>query len=226
MNAAAGLDSPRLAAIATRPRRHRDGNAGDAPPPAAEERCDLCGEPLGHRHGHLVDLRERSLRCVCRACVILFDRDGAGGERFRLVPQRVRAIEDFTLTELDWVTMRIPVDLAFLFFSSAAERIVALYPGPMGATESRLDLGAWERMVGHNPVLGTIEPDVEALLVNRTGGARQGYIVPIDTCYELVGLFRTHWHGLSGGAAVWSAAADFFAELRARAEPATAAAGR
>ena len=55
-----------------------------------------------------------------------------------------------------------------------------------------------------NPVLESLEPDVEALLVNRVGHAREAsaaeyYIAPIDACYQLVGLIRVHWRGLSGG---------------------------
>ena len=36
-----------------------------------------------------------------------------------------------------------------------------------------------------------MQPDVEALLVNRVGGRRLYYLAPIDVCFELVGLMRT-----------------------------------
>ena len=39
-------------------------------------------------------------------------------------------------------------------------------------------------------MLATLEPDIEALLVNRARGARRHWIVPIDECYALVGLIR------------------------------------
>src|SRR5438874_666498 len=45
------------------------------------------------------------------------------------------------------------------------------------------------------------------------------YIVPIDACYELIGLIRLKWKGLSGGEEVWKAIAEFFAGLRKRATP-------
>ena len=61
----------------------------------------------------------------------------------------------------------------------------------MGATESLLELDAWRELEAANPVLATLEPDVEALLVNRARGARRHWIVPIDDCYALVGLIRT-----------------------------------
>ena len=64
-----------------------------------------------------------------------------------------------------------------------------------------------------------MEPDVEALLVNRIGHSRgftkaEYYILPIDQCYKLVGLIRSQWRGFSGGTEVWQKIAEFFAELR------------
>jgi hypothetical protein len=61
-----------------------------------------------------------------------------------------------------------------------------------------------------------MEPDVEALLVDRIGGDAAYYIVPIDECYRLVGLIRGHWRGLSGGSEVWKEIHRFFVSLRAR----------
>ena len=71
--------------------------------------------------------------------------------------------------------------------------------------------------------MATMEADVEALLVNRVGSAREVspaeyYIAPIDACYELVGLIRLHWKGLSGGSEVWKEIGEFFADLRAKAK--------
>ena len=42
----------------------------------AVERCELCGTPLDDRHGHVVELDKRSIACTCRACYLLFTRDG------------------------------------------------------------------------------------------------------------------------------------------------------
>ena len=41
---------------------------------------------------------------------------------------------------------------------------------------------------------------------------------PIDDCFRLAGLLRKHWRGLSGGTEVWKQMAQFFTELRQRAE--------
>ena len=54
-----------------------------------------------------------------------------------------------------------------------------------------------------NAALATLQPDVEALLINRVGERRDYFIAPIDRCYELVGLMRVYWRGLSGGTEVW-----------------------
>lgn len=80
--------------------------------------------------------------------------------------------------------------------------------------ESTLDLEYWEQIVARNPLLTSFEPDVEALLVNRISSDRQYYRAPIDQCFRLVGLIRTHWRGLSGGEEVWKQIDRFFDELR------------
>jgi hypothetical protein len=141
---------------------------------------------------------------------LLFDRAAAGGGHLRLIPDRRLEITDFELPDADWEELSIPVDMAFFFHSSDAERVQAFYPSPMGATESALTLEAWERVEESNPVLSQIESDVEALLVNRARGARRYWLVPIDECYGLVGLIRTRWKGLSGGEEVWVEIDRFF----------------
>jgi hypothetical protein len=129
---------------------------------------------------------------------------------------------DFQMTDEQWDNLMIPVNMVYMFRSSQAQRVMAFYPSPAGAMESMLDLGGWKELAGGNPILNDLEPDVEALLINRVHSRdgehyREHYIVPIDACYELVGLIRVHWKGLSGGEEVWKAIAEFFAGLRAKA---------
>jgi hypothetical protein len=126
----------------------------------------------------------------------------------------VRYLADFCLSDAQWESLLIPIGMAFFFHSSPAGKTLALYPSPAGATESLLDLSAWASVVEENPVLSEMEPDVEALLVNRVRGAADYYVAPIDECYKLVGLIRAGWRGLSGGAEVWQAIEGFFAELK------------
>jgi hypothetical protein len=116
--------------------------------------------------------------------------------------------------------LQLPINLAFFLHSSAAGRVVALYPSPAGATEALPPPDAWEALAEDNPWLRGIQPDVEALLVNRLNGAAEHYRVGVDVCYALVGLVRSRWRGLSGGPAVWAEVARFFAGLKERSRPA------
>jgi hypothetical protein len=188
---------------------------------AAQERCELCSAPIPSEHRHVLDLRGRELLCVCRACAILFDRRAAGGGQMRLVGDRRLRLEDFELDDAMWADLRLPVDLAFFFHSSPDERMMAFYPSPMGPTESLLALEAWQQLEAANPVLTTLAPDVEALLVYRVRGARRHWIVPIDDCYALVGLIRTAWRGLTGGSEVWRQIAAALDDLDRRSRTAS-----
>ena len=194
----------------------------DAPAaaPAAEPRevCDLCGEPVDPGHRHLVDVAERRILCACRACTILFDRPGAGGGHLKLLPTRRRRLDGFHLDDAAWERLRIPVDMAFFFRSTPAERVLAFYPSPMGPTESLLELETWAELEAANPVLADMEADAEALLVSRARGMHEHWLVPIDDCYELVGLIRSRWKGLAGGEEVWEAIDRFFEDLATREE--------
>jgi hypothetical protein len=201
--------APRLAALAR-----------TAPRAAPEERCELCGGTLPPEHRHVADVESRSLLCACRACAILLGRPGAGGGHYRLVPERRLLLGGFHLGDERWAALQLPVDLAFFFRSTPAGRVVALYPSPLGATESQLALDAWDELERDNPVLRELAPDVEALLVNRAAGAREHYLVPIDDCYALVALIRSRWQGLAGGEEVRRELAAFFESLRDRAEEA------
>jgi hypothetical protein len=80
-----------------------------------------------------------------------------------------------------------------------------------------IPLHDWSERVSGHPVLSEMEPEVEALLVNRIGSEHAYFLVPIDECYRLTGLIRKNWRGLSGGTHVWVAVARFFEELRQKA---------
>ncbi len=212
------LSSSRLQRVAQRPASE---------PQAVEERCDLCGEPIPPGHRHLLDLETRQVSCACRPCSLLFDRPAAGGGHWRLIPDGSYRLVDFQLDEATWDDLRIPVEMAFFFRSSSeegtdspgGERVRAFYPSPMGPTESLLGLEAWTELEQANPVLRELQPDTEALLVNRSRGARQYFLVPIDECYRLVGLIRTNWRGFTGGKRVWEEIGRFFDEVERSSRP-------
>jgi hypothetical protein len=189
------------------------------------EQCELCSAGLGPVHPHLVEVAKRKLICACEACAILFSGQGV---KFKRVPRRVRSLPGFTLSDAEWNSLMVPINMAFFFKSSLENRVVALYPSPAGATESLLGLDSWSEIVERNPILHEMEPDVEGLMVNRLGYARgysaaEYYLLPIDECYRLVGLIRMHWKGLSGGTEVWNELGKFFASVKARSVEAAAA---
>lgn len=201
--------------------------AGNRPTPVAGERCEMCAAPIAEQHQHVVNLESRGLMCTCRGCYLLFTADHAE-LRYRAVPDRYLSFPEFRLGEADWDELEIPVGLAFLFRNSVQDRTVVFYPGPAGATESELPLGAWDRIEGANPELGHLRADVEAVLLRgpeREHAGFSAHLVPIDTCYELVGRLRTLWRGFDGGQEARGALEEFFATVEARSRPAPPLAG-
>jgi Family of unknown function (DUF5947) len=190
--------------------------------PAPGEACDLCAEPIGESHSHVAHVAERRLMCTCRGCYLLFTAEGAGAQKMRAIPEEYRRLDDLAFTQAQWDDLAIPVDLVFLFRQSdpaddGRPQYVALYPSPAGATESELDAATWERIAVANPAIGALADDVQAALIRRTGpGEFTCLLVPVDACYELVGLVRKHWSGFSGGAEVWQRIDAFFEALSAK----------
>lgn len=208
------------------------------PAKAAVERCEMCTVEIDPAHGHVVDLQSRQLLCACRPCYLLFT-DERAHLRYRAVPDRYASV-GAVFDERAWEELQIPVGLAFLFHNSALGRMVLLYPGPAGATESELDIAAGPLLAGSaaaaDPTLYRVgpsrppgydnsdpqstgdeihlRPDVEALLIRR---GQTSYVVPIDACYELIGRLRTLWRGFDGGQEAHAAVSDFFERIRKRA---------
>jgi hypothetical protein len=181
--------------------------------PPKKESCELCGAALAATHGHVVDLERRRLMCTCRPCYLLFTHRGAGAGKFRSVPDRYRQVPELAVDP----GRQMPVGMVFYVRNSETGRVAAFYPSPAGATESGLAAEMWEEMVQAHPVLGTLEADVEALLISRgRDGATQSWMVPVDACYELVGRIRRNWKGFDGGEDARREIDGFFAELSER----------
>ena len=175
--------------------------------------CELCPIGIGEDHRHLLHLVERRIICVCETCWSM----RSGDPEFRPPGSRTLWLEDFVMADEIWSAFQIPIGLAFLMRSSVAGAVVALYPSPVGATESELELTAWDALCAANPILDQLEPDAEALIVNRTTDPHQYAIVPVDHCYRMVGLIKSRWEGITGGRGVEEAMAEFFAGVRERA---------
>jgi hypothetical protein len=182
--------------------------------PEVVERCELCRQKLGVVHEHLLDPHARKLVCACQACALLFSSTHAA--KFKRVPRRVLFLTDFSITDAEWDALAVPIGMAF-FFRNGDGKISAIYPGPAGPVESLLSLDSWNEISARSSAINAMEADVEAVLVNRPAG--EYYLAPVDECYRLVGLIRTHWRGLSGGADVWREIHSFFGELRGKAQP-------
>lgn len=176
------------------------------------EHCELCGTPIAAEHDHLLPADRRELLCACRSCALLFESNDT--PRFRRVPHFVRKLEDFQITDAQWDGLGLPINLAFFYRHGDAEHVTAVYPGPAGGIEAQPSLDAWSDLAAANIELQTMSPDVEALLVNRLGAARDYFHVSIDVCFQLVGTIRLHWRGLSGDAEVWKRVAQAFRDLR------------
>jgi len=174
------------------------------------EQCEFCSLPLHPGHRHLLEVANRKLICACDACALRFENVVG---RWKLIPREVRSLPGFHISDQEWASLSLPIELAFFFQSTAVGKVMAMYPSPAGATESLLGLANWHELVMANPALAKMQPDVEALLVNRLHGAHDYFIAPIDICFELVGLIRLHWRGFSGGDKVWQEIDAFFAKF-------------
>lgn len=180
--------------------------------------CELCPSGLSVDHRHLLHLDERRIVCVCETCWSVH----SGDAEYRPTGSRTLWLDGFEMPDDVWAEFDMPTGLAFLMRSSVTGSMIALYPSPAGATECELPLHAWDRLVARNPVLERLEPDAEALVVNRLekagGGAGGLYvIVPIDQCYRLVGAIKESWQGISGGDAVDDCVRAMFTTMRERA---------
>ncbi len=182
----------------------------------------MCGEPITQAHQHIVNTEQRSLLCACRPCYLLFTAERAE-LKYRAVPDRYLSFPDFRLGAGEWDDLEIPVGLVFVFQNSAMDAVSAFYPGPAGATESTLPLTAWHQVTRANPALQQLLPDVEALLLRapaRGGGEYECFLVPIDSCYELIGRLRQVWRGFDGGTEAREQIAEYFEQIGRRSRPA------
>jgi hypothetical protein len=193
---------------AARPQGAAVGTAGAGP----DERCDLCGVEIPAEHEHLLHLGDRRILCACATCWA----QRSGDPELRPTGNRVVWLEDFNLPDELWARLEVPIGLAFFMRSSSVGAMVAMYPSPAGATESELKLEAWQDLLALNPELESLEPDAEALVVNRLPDPPAYVIAPIDECYGLVGAIKVNWEGISGGDAIERAVPTFFARLRQR----------
>jgi hypothetical protein len=136
---------------------------------------------------------------------VLFD---AGG-RWKRVRHRIERLDDLRIDDAQWSALALPIRLAFFLRATNPDRRLVWYPSPAGVTEAPLSQGASEELLSR---LDALEPDVEALVVDRRDGARC-FRLSIDECYRFVGLLKRHWRGFGGGVDLWQKVEQFFVEL-------------
>ena len=187
-----------------RPRRTSRPRQADA-----DEWCELCGAGLPSDHRHLIHLDERRLLCACETCWSV----RSGEAPFRPAGVRTEWLDDFDLPDEAWASFGIPIGLAFFMRTGEPDRVVALYPAPPGRPSRRSTPARGHGSREMNPALERLEPDSEALIVNRMDEPHQHAIAPIDDCYRLVGMIKSSWEGISGGTGPELAIEQFFAEL-------------
>lgn len=177
---------------------------------APAQRCSLCGAGLepDPDHEHLLAPGAHVL-CACSACA-------AAPAGLRPIPRGVSQLPGLVLTDADWTRLGVPVRSAF-FVKVAGGGGFAVYPSPAGPVRSALASDAWEGLVHRAPAVAGLATEVEALLVIDVEERQAAFTAPIDVCYRLCGLVRSHWRGVSGGPELWAALDGFLAELRQRA---------
>jgi hypothetical protein len=184
---------------------------------ARAERCELCGATIGGGHPHVLERGGGVLRCACGACAILFRDAGAGGGRFRTVPERVVSDGDPGIGDGEWAALGIPVRLAFVV---KREGWTGFFPSAAGPTSGELPAEAWNALAARQPLCAALEPEIESLLILRgRDSSNEWLLAPIDVAWRLAATVRQSWRGISGGDEGWAAVAEFFGTLRARARP-------
>ena len=138
---------------------------------------------------------------------------------YRLIPTRHLALLDFQVTGELWTGPGQSRKIVYLLRSSEARCVLAVYLDPAGIQESVLDLESWKMLLTRNPLLDSLEPDVEVLLINRMEQAPACFIVPIDTCSRLTGLLTARLRGMESSRKLWRAIDAFFADMQATASP-------
>ncbi len=176
-------------------------------------RCEFCTNTLDGRRRNLFDTTSGAVSCARPSCGVLFDH-GDGGGRRKFIRSRPRRLDDFALDDLAWITLGVPVGLAFFVRDGASGAVTVFYPDPIGIMRTEVDPECWKTISEPNPVLSDMDSDVEALLIDRLREPAEYWLLPLDECQRLTAVLRTHWRGFGGGTEVYEHIDRFFARLR------------
>ena len=194
--------------------RKKSPNSENSNGTQATERCDFCSKPISPDHRHFADLTNMKFMCACEVCTVMQAEKG----EYRPIPQRYKFLDGFEMPESVWAQLKIPVNMAFIVYNSDRNQPIAFYPSPAGSMESELQLASWESLNEDNPELQSLAPDLEGFMINRLNKPYEHFIVPIDSCYELIGLIRMTWQGIHGGEKIQDTVRGYFKDLKQRAD--------
>src|SRR5690242_2463366 len=82
------------------------------------EQCELCSVGVGPGHQHLIEPGTMRLVCCCDACALLFS--GGQETRYRAIPRDAYLLADLQLSDAQWDSLLIPINVAFFMANSAA----------------------------------------------------------------------------------------------------------
>lgn len=177
--------------------------------------CELCATEIPkEHHDHLIEPASGQLKCSCHPCALLFSTGHK--TKFKRVPQQATRLDAMSLTQLQWQSLQVPINLLFLTTKSQPAQKQAFYPSAAGAVECTFAEDLWSELRQWVPVIDELTPDIEALLIYEKEDSIILYRLSIDLCFQLIGLIRMHWRGFSGGADVYREISQFFENLDSR----------
>ena len=172
------------------------GIAAPKPPraaaPAPEERCEFCAVDIGERARPRRRPQDHRLLCVCRPCYLLF---GAARRRRRPLPRRRRGGPPGRRPGARRGALGRAADPrrpGLLLPPAGADAAAGVLPRARAAPPS--PCSTWPR--GHDIAGGEpgarrrSSPTSRRCCCAATTTASRCYLVPVDVCYELVGVVR------------------------------------
>lgn len=155
------------------------------------EECELCAESIAVEHEHLLEPDARRVFCACPSCAALFSQEQERqGARYLRLQRRAARLVGLSIDDASWADLSVPVGLAYFTMRSRTGEVVATFPGRSGLIQSFVPLKAWSALERRFPVLKSVLPDVEALLVRRTSRHQDYFQASVDHCFELAELLR------------------------------------
>ncbi len=175
-----------------------------------EDVCEVCNRLIpqtGHRH--LLRLQTGQVVCACQHCTLLFD--ASGQSQYQSIPTRIITLDRAMLGMEFWDAILSPVHLVGIVKRRGGQAEI-FYPSPAGAVSG----GPISReflTLSVQKALNAMNDEVEVLLFADISGMTEGFLIPLDRFYELIGLLRLNWQGLSGGNDVSRCIRQFFDQL-------------